>query len=130
MQPLSKAELKRQIKRFLADKDRGISIPMFAQLAGISRATLLDVFDYETEPMSETTQRRVNKAYFAWLNGEIAIMQNRDRTKFVQYRKEAKPVLERTTGLQVVNGEIKLKLGITNKYDYSQPTLDEQLKRG
>ena len=57
-------------------------------------------------------------------------MQNRDRTKFVQYRKEAKPVLERATGLQVVNGEIKLKLGITNKYDYSQPTVDEQLKRG
>ena len=96
MQPLSKAELKRQIKRFLADKDRGISIPMFAQLAGISRATLLDVFDYETEPMSETTQRRVNKAYMQWKAGMVKVMSNRDRSRFIEYRKEAKlPIVAR-----------------------------------
>ena len=52
MTPLSKTELKRQIKRFLSDKDRGISVQMFAELSGISKATLLDVFHYETEPMS------------------------------------------------------------------------------
>jgi hypothetical protein len=28
----------------------------------------------------------------------------------------------------MVNGEIKIKVGITNKYDYSGLTLDEQLK--
>ena len=127
---LPKVELKRIIRKFIQDKDRGISLDLFCEICGISQARLRDVFLNEEEPLTEFMQRRVNKAYFAWLNGEIAIMQNRDRTKFVQYRKEAKPVLERTTGLQVVNGEIKLKLGITNKYDYSQPTLDEQLKRG
>jgi len=30
--------------------------------------------------------------------------------------------------LQVVNGEIKIKVGISNRYDYSELTLDEQLK--
>jgi hypothetical protein len=30
----------------------------------------------------------------------------------------------------LVNGEIKIKLGITKKYDYSISTLDEQLRRG
>jgi hypothetical protein len=127
---LPKVELKRVIRKFIQDKDRGISLDLFCEICGISQVRLRDVFLNETEPITEYMQRRVNKAYYAWLNGEIAIMQNRDRTKFVQYRKEAKPVLERTTGLQVVNGQIKLKLGITNKYDYSDLTLDEQLKRG
>jgi hypothetical protein len=72
----------------------------------------------------------VSKAYHEWKDGEVAIMQNRDTSKFVQYRKESKPVFKRTTGLQVVNGEIKIKLGISNKYDYSGSTLDEQLGRG
>ena len=57
-------------------------------------------------------------------------MQNRDASKFVQYRKEAKPVLQRTNKLEVINGEIKIKLGISKKYDYSGSTLDEQLGRG
>jgi hypothetical protein len=127
---LPKVELKRIMRKFIQDKDRGISLDLFCEICGISQTRLRDIFLDESEPITEYMQRRVNKAYFAWLNGEIAIMQNRDRTKFVQYRKEAKPVLERTTGLQVVNGQIKLKLGITNKYDYSTETLDEQLKRG
>jgi hypothetical protein len=75
-------------------------------------------------------QRRVNKGYREWMAGEVAIMQNRDNTKFVQYRRDAKPVLQRSTGLQVVNGEIKIKVGVSNKYDYSGLTLDEQLERG
>ena len=62
-------------------------------------------------------------------NGEVAIMKNRDNTKFVQYRKDARPVVERKNQLEVVNGQIKLKIGLVNKYDYSQQTLDEQLER-
>ena len=127
---LPKLELKRVIRKFLTDQDRGISIPLFCEICGVSVKHLRDVFIDESEPLTEYMQRRVNKAYYAWLNGEIAIMQNRDRTKFVQYRKEAKPVLERTQKVEFSNGQIKLKLGITNKYDYSDLTLDEQLKRG
>jgi len=126
----TKVELLRIIKRFLKDHDRGISINLFADLCGISHTSLKDIFLNETEPLSEYMQRRVNKGYREWMAGEVAIMQNRDNTKFVQYRRDAKPVLQRSTGLQVMNGEIKIKVGVSNKYDYSGLTLDEQLERG
>ena len=125
-----KSELKRIIKKFFQDKNRGISINLFAELAGVSHLYLRDVFLYETEPLSENVQRRVDKAYKAWIAGEVAIMQNQDCSKFVQYRKEAKPVLQRTTGLQLVNGQFKVSVGVKPKYDYSGLTLDEQLERG
>ena len=80
--------------------------------------------------MTLSVQVRVSKAYTEWKNGEVAIMQNRDRTKFVQYRKDAKPVVERKNQLEIVNGQIKLKIGLVNKHDYSRQTLDEQLERG
>jgi len=35
-------------------------------------------------------------AYTNWKNGEVSIMQNRDKTKFVQYRKEAKPKMAKS----------------------------------
>ncbi|NDH69254.1 MAG: AraC family transcriptional regulator [Gammaproteobacteria bacterium] len=127
---MPKAVLRKVIKRFLQDKDRGISVALFAELAGISVAHLKDVFLHENEPLTEYIQRRVNKAYFEWQDGEVAIMQNRDKTRFVQYRKEAKPIMEKKTTLQVVNGKIALKIGIAPKYDYSKSTLDEQLERG
>lgn len=127
---IPKKQLLPIIKRFLADKNRGISKELFANLAGIHVRHLLDVFDYEVEPMTEMVQYRVSKAYTEWKNGEVVIMQNRDRTKYVDYRKEAKPVLERGFNLQVQDGQIKIKLGIQKKYDYARQTLDEQLERG
>ena len=127
---IPKAELKIIMRRFLSDHGRGISIPLFCELSGVSIAHLRDVFLNDKEPLTEYVQRRVSKAYNEWKNGEVAIMQNRDASKFVQYRKEAKPVLQRTNKLEVINGEIKIKLGISKKYDYSGSTLDEQLGRG
>lgn len=127
---IPKAELKIIMRRFLSDHERGISIPLFSELSGVSIAHLRDVFLNDKEPLTEYVQRRVSKAYNEWKNGEVAIMQNRDASKFVQYRKEAKPVLQRTNKLEVINGEIKIKLGISKKYDYSGSTLDEQLGRG
>ncbi len=130
MNVIPKQELKRIIRKFLVDQERGISIPLFADLAGLSVNQIRDVFLNDKEPLTEYVQRRVSKAYTEWKNGEVAIMQNRDTSKFVQYRKEAKPSLKRSTTLQVVNGEIKVKVGIVNRYDYSDRTLDEQLERG
>lgn len=125
-----KRELMRQIRRFLKDQNRGISTKLFAELCGIDRSHLLDVFIYRVSPLTEYVQIRVSKGYESWKKGEVAIMQNRDKTKFVAYRREEKPRLARTTGLQVVNGEIKIKVGISNRGDYSGTTLDEALKRG
>ena len=127
---IPRAELKRIIKRFLKDKDRGISIDLFADLCGLSTSIIKMVFVDETEPMTEYVQRRVSKGYTEYRDGEVAIMKNRDNTKFVQYRKEATPAMQRSTSLQMVNGQIKIKVGITNKYDYSVNSLDEQLERG
>ena len=123
-----KTELRRIIKRFLQDKNRGISISLFAELAGLSTSHIRDVFLNESEPMTEYVQRRVSKAYQEWIKGEVAIMQNRDTSLFVQYRKEAKPILHKSSKLTLINGEIKINMGIKPKYDYSDLTLDEQLK--
>jgi len=124
----SRTDLRRIIKRFLKDKNRGISIPLFAELAGLSTSHIRDVFINESEPLTEYVQRRVSKAYQEWINGEVAIMQNRDTSLFVQYRKEAKPILHKSSKLTLINGEIKINMGIKPKYDYSDLTLDEQLK--
>ena len=124
----NKTDLRRIIKRFLKDKNRGISIPLFAELAGLSTSHIRDVFINESEPLTEYVQRRVSKAYQEWINGEVAIMQNRDTSLFVQYRKEPKPILHKSSKLTLINGEIKINMGIKPKYDYSDLTLDEQLK--
>ena len=123
-------ELKRIIHNFLTDQDRGISVALFAEVAGVSAGHIKDVFLYQKEPLTETVQRRVSKAYNAWIKGEIAVMQNRDNSKFVQYRKEPKPLFTRSLGLQATADGIKINLGIKPKYDYSTYTLDDQLKRG
>mgnify|MGYP006982874318 CR=1 FL=1 len=125
---IPKTELKRIIKRMMDDPDRGISLQLFSELAGINKSTLVDVFINQTLPLSEYVQRRVSKAYIAWKNGQVAVMQNRDRTRFVEYRRQPKPPMARSMGLQVVNGEIKLNVGIRNINDYSDPTLEEQLR--
>jgi len=127
---LPKRELLRIIKRFIKDQDRGISVKLFAEICGVNKEHLLDVFFYRTQPLTEYMQIRVNKGYQSWLKGEVAVMQNRDKTRFVEYRREAKPRLVRSTGLQLVNGEIKIKIGVSNKGDYSGLSLDETLKRG
>ena len=127
---IPKKQLKEEIKRFLQDKDRGISILLFSELCGVSIRNLVHVFIHEKGPLTEYMQIRVSKGFKHWQEGRVAVMQNRDNTRFVQYRKEAKPRLTKTTGLQVVDGQIKLKIGIANRADYSKPTLDEQLRRG
>ena len=118
------------MSNFLADADRGISVKLFSEIAGVSVSLLYNVFVYQTEPMSEITQRRVSKAYLSWIAGEVAIMQNRDTSKFVQYRKEPKPLFRKSLGLQMTNEGIKINLGIKPKYDHYKESLDEQLKRG
>jgi len=56
------------------------------------------------------------------------VYMNRDKSKFVQYRKEAIPPMRKGNRIELVNGKIQLKIGIINRNDYSNQTLDEQLK--
>ena len=127
-QVIPQRELKVMVKRFLADPNRGISIEMFAELAGLDTSTIRDVFIKEEFAVSEYVQRRVSKAYQAFVNGEVAVMQNRDGTRFLKYRDTPKPRFARTQRLKVVNGRIQLDVGVRSRHDYTLPTLDEQMR--
>ena len=61
-----KTDLLRIIKRFIADENRGISLKLFAEVAGISLRTLTDTFQKELFPVTEYVQIRVSKAYISW----------------------------------------------------------------
>jgi AraC-like DNA-binding protein len=90
---IPRKELHRIIKQFLKDYDRGISIQLFADLCGLNISTLQEVFIEDKLPLSEYVQRRVSKGYQSWLKGEVRVMMNQDRTRFVDYRREAKPTI-------------------------------------
>lgn len=130
MEIIPRKELHEIIKRFCEDKNRGISIELFAELAGVSKSLIEQCFIYDTVPISEITQRRVSNAYNHYLEGNVAIMQNRDLTRFVKYRDKPQPHYVKSQRIEVVNGQLKIKTGIRNRRDYSQESLDEQLKRG
>ena len=122
---IPKQELKILVGRFLKDKQRGISIQKFADLCGISREYLADVFIYENSPMSETTQRRVSAAYQNWRDGNVRIMRRKDQTQYVDYRKVAEPAIFSHMGIIKSSDGFKLSIGPRNRHDYSYPTLDE-----
>jgi hypothetical protein len=129
MEVIPKAELLQLVKRFLADPNKAMSLDLFAELAGLSKNTIVNVFQNETHPMTEITQRRVSKAYKSVVNGEVMVMQNRDKTRFVQYRKKPELRLVRSNRISLVNGNLKVQLGVVNRNDYSRQNLDEQLRR-
>ena len=120
---LTKIELKRQIKKFLKDPERGISHRLFAQLCGINMDHMRSVFLYETEPLTEMIQIRVNRGYNHWRNGMVRTMKRRDNTTYVDYRKESQPLLVPSMGLQMQNGKIGLRIGLVNRRDYSDRDL-------
>jgi len=124
---IPKSELLRIIKTFVADKRRGISIQLFADLCGVDRSQIYEVFVHEQYPMSEVLQRRVSRGYSAWRDGYIVIMEQYGK-KWFEWRKEPKVRMVRSQSLQVKNGKIVLNVGIKNRLDYAGVRLDEQLK--
>ena len=125
---LPKKQLLKEIQRFCKNRNRGISLTLFADLSGMSLRHFKDVFVLELHPMTEEVQRRVSRAYEHWKKGEVAVYQNRDHSRFVQFRKEAKPEFVRGYGLEFTGNRITLNIGIKNRNDYSTATLDEQLR--
>ena len=55
-------------------------------------------------------------------------MKRRDNTRFVEYRREPQPNIQPYTGLKMTPEGIKLRVGMVNRHDYSQPDLDEALR--
>ena len=118
--PIPKAELLLIMERFIADNDRGISMALFADMAGLNKDFLLDVFKRKTEPLSERTQIRVSRAYQNYKDGYVRIMQNRDRSKFVEYRREPDKVVVRSQKIALVDGRLQIQVGLRNPRDYSR----------
>jgi hypothetical protein len=125
---LTKAELLRQMKRFVKDSERGISIALFCELAGINKQHFYDVFVYRSEPLTAYIQLRVSKAYQQWKEGNVKIMKRKDNTRFVDYRKQPEPVFLPGMGLKVTPDGIKIKVGMVNRHDYSELDLNEALR--
>ena len=124
--PLSRHELRVIMRRFIRDKNRGISLEKFSELCGINKRTLLDLFLYEDVRLTEFYQRRVSSAYEHWKNGEVKIMRRPDATQYVDYRKVPEPPIFPHMGVIKTPDGFKLSIGPRNRHDYSYPTLDEQ----
>lgn len=124
----TKAQLLEEIPKFLADKNRGISIVMFAELCGVDHSHLRDVFLKRLEPLTEHMQRRVNKAYAQVLAGEIRIMQ-RGLRRYMEYREEPKPSMVRRSLIAWDGAGFKLDIGVRPRADdYRRQDLQTQMK--
>lgn len=125
---LSKEELKVHMRRFILDKERGIGLKHFCEIAGISHTLFLNVFLHDTMPVTEQTQMRVNRAYQHWKEGRLVVMKRGNNTRYVDYRKEPKPPFLPEMGLKLTSEGVKLRVGMVNRHDYSRPDLDEALR--
>jgi hypothetical protein len=123
----ARKDLLKHLRRFAEDKDRGISIALFSDLCGISQSLMVRIIDGRL-PMSEWAQRRISKALSEWKLGKVAVMQNRDHSRYVEYRREDRPVARKTCELRSNGKIIQLVVGVKLKGDYSQPGLAETLR--
>lgn len=128
-QVLTVEELKRRMDRFIDDENRGISLKLFADLAGIDYSALKKMFQAKVMPITERSQVRVSKALWEVEQGRIVVMRRQNGSKYWAYRKEEKPRLTRRADLILTNEGIKLKLGVANRNDYSGNSLAEQLDK-
>lgn len=128
MQVYSKRELKERMRRFMADADRGISLLMFAEFAGVSVTTLQNYFVTEAREIDPTLQIRISRALQSWENGEVAVMIGPRGSRYLAHRKVPKPKLVRHFGLKATPEGFRLDMRVRNKADYSEPTLIEQME--
>ena len=116
---LSKQQLMTEIKLFFKDKDRGISIELFGELAGLSKLHMEEVFVKENRPLTEYTQRRVNRAYAIWKTGRVRVMRKHSGHRYVDFKKEPEIPLYPQLKIEMVNGQPKVTLGPVNRHEYS-----------
>jgi AraC-like DNA-binding protein len=126
---LNKAEIYRRMERYLEEEDRIVSVKFLAELAGLSERLIFGIFVGGTHTMSEETQVRMSRALERLERGDVTVMRNRNRTKYLQYNNTPKPRIVRGYGLQLDGGKISLKIGLKNKANFSNPTFKEQMER-
>ena len=125
---LTKSDLLKRFKRFHADKNRGISLALFADMCGITVGHLHQVFITETEPLTEVTQIRVSRAMLAHQKGQLRVMENPlSKKRYAEYRPkgEEKPRMAKAVSFVIENGKIGLQPRPINRQDFSRPDLDE-----
>lgn len=125
---MSKAELYRQMDRFADDANSPFSWQSFADVSGVSMQHLRKIFLYKELPLTEEVQIRVSRALERIRAGDVTVMYNKDRTRFVKYNPEPKPRVARGYQIKLIDGQLKVQPGLVNKNDYSQITLKEQLE--
>jgi len=123
---LSKQELYRRMSRYMTDPRKPISIAFFAELAGVSKSTIENVFLRRDTPMSAEVQVRVSRALQRLERGDVEVMVRRNRIRFLKYNETDKPVFRKTYRLELGPEGIKLGTGLRNRADYSHATLKEQ----
>jgi AraC-like DNA-binding protein len=126
---LNKAEIYRRMERYLEEEDRIVSVKFLAELAGLSERLIFGIFVGGTHTMSEETQVRMSRALERLERGDVTVMRNRNRTKYLQYNNTPKPRIVRGYGLQLDGGKISLKIGLKNKANFSNLTFKEQMER-
>ena len=102
---------------------------LFAELCGYSEQYLLSIFWIHDTPLTEKVQIRVSKALDEYIAGNVRVMQKYNGQRYVEYRKEPKPMAKREYALTVKDGQISLKIGLRAKGDYTAPHLDELLDK-
>ena len=122
-----KQEIREWFKRFWADRSRGVSAVVLCDFLNIGVTTFGESVLRNKMPMSNAMQATMSKFIHEWEIGRIEATKNRWNGSKLQYRREPKVELAPTVGLRVVDGQIRLKVGLQNRRDYSGTTLKEQL---
>ena len=129
MDVIGKKELLVRMKRFLADRRRGVSVVLFAELCGVSDRMLVQTFKDERFPVSEQMQIRVSRALLAWERGDYEVVKGFGGVKYLVPRKVPKPAFRRFVGLKVEDGRIRIDCGVRRRADTSRVTFKEQMNK-
>ena len=125
---MTKKDIRAAVERFMADETNSMSERLLCELAGISRDTFRNVFKHKITDITPTTQIRMERALKALEAGEVSIYRRKDRTRYIQYRKEAKVPLAPGLRLTLKEGQIGLKIGMRNKNCYTSKTFKEEME--
>lgn len=126
---LTKAEILKRLATMRSNRKRGFTMKMFAEFASMDYRHLESVTRDRTDTFTEVTQRKLSRALLALERGEAGPRIDILGKKFIGFNQKAKPVLRRSMGLTVTDGEFKVRVGLNNKYDFSKPKLDDSLKK-
>ena len=126
---LTKAEILKRLATMRSNRKRGFTMKMFAEFASMDYRDLESVTRDRTDTFTEVTQRKLSRALLALERGEAGPRIDILGKKFIGFNQKAKPVLRRSMGLTVTDGEFKVRVGLSNKYDFSKPRLDDLAKK-